>query len=84
MKFGKESSAQEEGWSGKQCIEGDYKTYERFPDKDLGMNRKYKQQLKTFGPNDGHELNPTRAFGIPSIRNDIDKRGMKSVADPLN
>jgi len=27
---------------------------------------------------------PERTFGIPSIRNDIDKRGTKSVADPLN
>jgi len=84
IKFGIESSEQAEGWSGKQCIEGDYKLNERFPDKDLGINRKHKQTVPKFSKNDGHERDPNRAFGIPSVRNDIDKRGMKSVADPLN
>lgn len=83
IKFGIESSAQVEGWTGKQCIEGDYKIHERLPDKDLGMNRKFKQTVKNFSNNDGY-CNPDRAFGIPSVRSDIDKRGMKSVADPLN
>jgi retron-type reverse transcriptase len=30
-------------------------------------------------PKNGDE---TRVFGIPTIRNDINKKGMKSVADP--
>lgn len=83
IKFGIESSSQKEGWSGAQCIVGDYKLNERLPDKDLGINRKFKQTVPNFGHNDGH-CNPNRAFGIPSVRSDIDKRGMKSVADPLN
>jgi len=68
-------------WGAVHC--GGLQTARTHADKDLGMNRKHKQTVKNFGPNDGH-CNPNRAFGIPSVRSDIDKRGMKSVADPLN
>lgn len=84
IKFGVSTGEQKEGWTGAQCVVGDYKTNERFPDVDLGKSRKFKQTVQPFGPNDGHERDPERSFGIPSIRNDIDKRGIKSVADPLN
>jgi len=57
---------------------------ERFPDVDLGKNRKFRQQVYNFDHNDGNEKHPERAFGIPTIRNDMDKRNLKSVADPLN
>ena len=74
-----------EGLNGKQYIQGTKTEREmRLPVKDLGINRKFRQTVQKFSRNDGHELDPNRAFGIPSVRNDIDKRGMKSVADPLN
>jgi len=40
-------------WGSGKCIEGDYKVQERFPDSDLGKNRKFKQTVKNFNDNDG-------------------------------
>lgn len=82
--FGIGTCEQKEGWNSGQCIKGDYGVKERFPDVDLGKNRKFRQNVHNFGNNDGCVKLPDRAFGIPTIRTDMDKRGLKSVADPLN
>lgn len=82
--FGVSTGEQKEGWSCGQCIVGDYKVEDRLPDKDLGKTRDLKLTVPRKSHNDGFVSNPERAYGIPSIRNDIDKRGTKSVADPLN
>jgi len=82
--FGVSTGEQKEGWNCGQCIIGDYKVEDRLPDKDLGTTRNLKNKLYKNDHNDGHVKDPDRVFGIPSIRNDVDKRGTKSVADPLN
>jgi len=82
--FGVSTGEQKEGWSSGQCIVGDYKLNECQPDVDLGKSRKLRQTVQHFGRNDGEQKIPDRAFGIPTIRLDMDKRGLKSVADPLN
>lgn len=48
------------------------------PDKDLGKTNKHGFRNV---PKNGDE---NRIFGVPTIRDDIKKTGIKSVADPNN
>lgn len=48
------------------------------PDYDLGKATKYGFRNT---PKQGDQ---NRVFGVPTVRTDIEKKGMKSVADPQN
>ncbi|CAD8057130.1 unnamed protein product [Paramecium sonneborni] len=67
-----------EQWTAGQCINGQPTQKEVQHDIDLGKAIKFGFRNQ---PKPGDE---TRAFGVPAIRNDIIKKGMKSVADPQN
>ncbi len=58
------------------CIRGNAKINEVDPDKDLG--KATKNGWKNM-PKSGDE---NRVFGVPTIRTDIKRNGVKSVADP--
>lgn len=66
----------QEEWGVGSCLRGEATNKEARPDFDLGKSTKsgYKNQAKP-----GDEL---RVFGVPTIRNDIKRETMKSVADP--
>ncbi|CAD8058098.1 unnamed protein product [Paramecium sonneborni] len=68
----------DEQWTAGQCINGQPTQKEVQPDIDLGKATKFGFRNQ---PKPGDE---TRTFGVPTIRNDILKTGMKSVADPQN
>jgi len=63
-------------WGTRECM-GNYTAEEQQPDKDLGRS------LKPGWRNIARE-GPDRAFGVPSIRKDIEPPTMKSVADHQN
>lgn len=77
--FGLSTNYNKEGWNCGECLAGDYKAEEKMPDKDLGKSCKtgVTNEVKYFKDKD-------RSFGAPSVRTDIPKRKMKSVADPQN
>eukprot|EP00927_Polykrikos_kofoidii_P067928 TRINITY_DN63354_c0_g1_i1.p1 TRINITY_DN63354_c0_g1~~TRINITY_DN63354_c0_g1_i1.p1 ORF type:complete len:497 (+),score=72.12 TRINITY_DN63354_c0_g1_i1:169-1659(+) len=64
-------------YTARSCIKGYYTLPEQLPDQDLGSCVK---------PGRRNVTTSTRAFGIPSIRTDIEAPppGRKSVADPVN
>ncbi|KAM3131622.1 hypothetical protein pb186bvf_016286 [Paramecium bursaria] len=68
----------DEQWTAGQCISGQPTAKEVQPDQDLGRATKFGFRNN---PKQGDE---TRTFGVPTIRNDVLKKGMKSVADPQN
>jgi len=63
-------------WGTRECM-GNYTAEEQQPDKDLGRS------LKPGWRNIARE-GPDRAFGVPSIRKDIEAPALKSVADHQN
>lgn len=78
MKKGEECSAA-------QCVRGEANWKEVQPDFDLGKATKLIQYIYIirFGfRNSTKSGDETRVFGVATIRNDIVKNGMKSVADP--
>lgn len=63
-------------WNAGKCITGEANEYEVRPDDDLGRTNKYGFRNIT------KEGDENRIFGVPTIRYDIPKPKMQSVADP--
>jgi len=65
-------------WDAGMCIHGAPTEKELNPDRDLGRSLRsgFKNEVK---PGD-----EGRVFGVPTIRDDIKKKQLKSVADPYN
>eukprot|EP00752_Nemacystus_decipiens_P012830 g11362.t1 len=62
-------------WDARACVEGDYSWAEQQPDNDLG---------KSITPGFRNAIAEGRAFGVPSIRSDIQPYAQRSVADTQN
>lgn len=62
-------------WDARACVEGDYSWAEQQPDNDLG---------KSITPGFRNAIVEGRAFGVPSIRSDIEPYAQRSVADTQN
>lgn len=72
-------------WNAGQCIRGESTMNEVRPDYDLGMASKYTSihdQYRAGFRNTPRAGDEVRTFGLPTIRSDITRRGIKSVADP--
>jgi len=81
--FGKESKLGDQ-WNAAKCIYGDKSTVNSEnikPDEDLGRDWHYGSKLKSLRPTQ-NDLN--RIYGVPSIRRDLPKKIVKSVADIKN
>lgn len=63
-------------WNAGKCITGEANEHEVRPDDDLGRTNKYGFRNIT------KEGDENRLFGVPTIRYDIPKPKMQSVADP--
>ena len=61
-------------WGAADCLQGDYTTEEQATDADLG------RAVSLGYRNAGMALDPTRRFGLPSIRTDVPKRDGGSIA----
>ena len=73
-----------EEWNVGKCIHGDQSTLNKNnlePDIDLGRDVHYKNRVKNLQPSQ-RDLN--RTYGVPSIRNDLPKKELKSVSDIKN
>ncbi|CAN0502057.1 unnamed protein product, partial [Ectocarpus sp. 12 AP-2014] len=62
-------------WDARSCVEGNYSWAEQQPDNDLG---------KSITPGFRNAIAEGRAFGVPSIRSDIQPYAQRSVADTQN
>lgn len=62
-------------WDARACVEGDYSWAEQQPDNDLG---------KSITPGFRNAIAEGRAFGVPSVRSDIQPIAQRSVADTQN
>jgi hypothetical protein len=70
-----------DSWNVARCINGDpnIKTDREFQeDSDLGKSILYKSKLQNLHPK---EYDPSRIYGIPSIRTDLKKKSFSSVTD---
>ena len=65
-------------WGAGQCITGQPTATTLVPDKDLGQSTRFGFRNQTK-PGD-----ESRVFGVPSIRADVTKKSLKSVADHQN
>ncbi|KRX04848.1 hypothetical protein PPERSA_06482 [Pseudocohnilembus persalinus] len=65
-------------WSVGNCIKGEATLKQALPDSDLGKTNKFGFR-NTTKPGD-----EDRCFGVPTIRDDINKPKVRSVADPNN
>ena len=65
-------------WGAGQCITGQPTATTLAPDKDLGHSTRFGFRNQ---PKPGDQ---SRVFGVPSIRADVAKKGLKSVADHQN
>ena len=77
-RYGKKSVRGEGEWDARQCIAGDYAPEDCEPEPELG---------KTLTPgyrNILTEKSRHRTFGVPSVRTDIPKYAVRSVADSQN
>jgi hypothetical protein len=77
-RYGKKSVRGEGEWDARQCIAGDYAPEDCEPEPELG---------KTLTPgyrNILTEKSRGRTFGVPSVRTDIPKYAVRSVADSQN
>ena len=73
-----------EGWNVGKCIHGDLSTLDNKnlePDIDLGRDVHYKNRVKNLQPS---QRDQNRTYGVPSIRNDLPKKELKSVSDIKN
>ena len=80
--FGKSSNF--EDWNASKCIHGDQNIINNnniSPDIDLGRDVHYKNKIKNLQPS---KRDLERTYGIPSIRNDLPKKELKSVSDIKN
>ena len=62
-------------WDARACVEGDYSWAEQQPDNDLG---------KSITPGFRNAIAEGRAFGVPTVRSDIETYAQRSVADTQN
>ena len=80
--FGKGSNFEE--WNAGRCIHGDETTVNNKslePDIDLGRDVHWKNKLKSLQPS---QRDLERTYGVPSIRDDLPKKKLKSVSDIKN
>ena len=80
--FGKSSNFEE--WNASRCIHGDETTVSEeslSPDVDLGRDVHWKNKIKSLQPS---QRDVNRIYGVPSIRNDLPKKELKSVSDIKN
>ncbi|KAL4491814.1 hypothetical protein ABPG72_006069 [Tetrahymena utriculariae] len=77
MVFGARLGGPDE-WNAGKCISGEATLKEVQTDKDLGKTNRFGFRNVT------KEGDENRVFGVPTIRNDIMKPQMKSIADPNN
>ena len=80
--FGKSSNFEE--WNAARCIHGDETTVSEeslSPDVDLGRDVHWKNKIKSLQPSQ-RDIN--RIYGVPSIRNDLPKKELKSFGDIKN
>ncbi len=81
--FGKSSNYKD--WNASKCIHGDiYNNTSQSnvePDIDLGRDVHWKNKLKNLQPS---QRDKNRVYGVPSIRNDLPKKELKSVTDIKN
>lgn len=78
-RFGVPNSASAETWNAARCINGEPTDKQLEPDHDLGHCVKPGSRNITRRDED-----ESRVFGCPSIRVDIPKKKLKSVADHQN
>jgi len=64
-----------DAWDAQACIQGNYSDAEQMPDEDLGTSAT---------PGWRNVSVETRSFGAPSVRNDIKRLNVKSIADNQN
>lgn len=79
--FGIKSIKGDEMWNLGKCLHGDPDLQNPFlvePDKDLGKSIMHKSKLSAVQPK---EYDPTKIFGVPSIRYDLPKKKNPSVND---
>lgn len=69
-------------WGAKKSIRGEYEPHEQMPDKDLGISVRRLYKLQSVP--DEVDMGGARVYGCPSIRGDLAKPSMRSVADPTN
>ena len=80
--FGKKSNFEE--WNAGKCIHGDENNINKKslePDIDLGRDVHYKNKIKNLQPS---KRDYNRVYGVPSIRDDLPKKDLKSVSDIKN
>lgn len=68
-------SKNQEPWSAGKCIHGEPTLEEVQPDADLGKSNRLGYRNIT------HTGDENRSFGLPTIRDDVKKPQLKSVAD---
>jgi len=79
--FGVKSIKGEEMWNLGKCLHGDPNTQNPLllaADKDLGRSVLHKSKIGAIQPKD---YDPTKIFGVPSIRYDLNKKKNPSVND---
>jgi len=79
--FGVKSIREDEMWNLGKCLHGDPYVQNPLlvePDKDLGKSILHKSKLTAVQPK---EYDPTKIFGVPSIRYDLPKKKNPSVND---
>jgi len=76
--YGKKSVRGEGQWDARDCIAGDYAPEDCMPEPELGITLTpgYRNVLT--------EKSRHRSFGVPSVRTDIPKYAVRSVADSQN
>lgn len=63
-------------WSAADCIRGDYALEDQLPDRDLGKS--VAAGYRNFA------VDPTRTFGVPTVRSDVPMPAKRSVSDNQN
>lgn len=79
--FGVKSIKEDEMWNMGKCLHGDPYSNTALlleADKDLGKSALYKSKLSSVQPK---EYDPTKIFGVASIRYDLSKKKNPSVND---
>jgi len=66
-------------WDAKKCLQGQYAEHEQLPDKNLGVSSRKITQLEQIPPE-----HSGRSYGTPSIRLDLPRPTIRSVADDQN
>lgn len=69
-------------WGTKKLIMGEYLPEEQMPDKDLGISTRKLSKLESVPS--GVDMGGARVYGTPSLRGDLVKPRLRSVADGCN